>query len=115
MLTGNETMISSAYYQVNNGGDIAALFGVCKALIEADDALKASHQSRVAGDDGTPKDPDNAAMVDFAASIAAADNKHVLDHDFIKEHTTASRNSPTPHAAIGGRSWSGFRASAVMR
>ncbi len=88
MLTGNETKISSEYYQVNNGGDIAALFGVCKALIEADDALKASHQSRVAGDDGKPKDPDNAAMVAFAASIAAADKKHVLDHDFIKEHTT---------------------------
>ncbi|WP_037083076.1 FdhF/YdeP family oxidoreductase [Neorhizobium vignae] len=88
MLTGNETKISSEYYQVNNGGDIAALFGVCKALIEADDAWTASHQSRVAGDDGTPKDPDNAAMVAFAASIAAADKKHVLDHDFIKEHTT---------------------------
>ncbi|WP_027686941.1 FdhF/YdeP family oxidoreductase [Rhizobium leguminosarum] len=88
MLTGKETKISSEYYQVNNGGDIAALFGVCKALIEADDALKASHQSRVAGDDGQPKDPDNAAMVAFAASIAAADKKHVLDHDFIKEHTT---------------------------
>lgn len=88
MLTGNETKISSEYYQVNNGGDIAALFGVCKALIEADDALKASHQSRVAGEDGIPKDPDNAAMVAFAASIGAADKKHVLDHDFIKEHTT---------------------------
>ncbi len=87
MLTGKETKISSEYYQVNNGGDIAALFGVCKALIEAEDALKASHQSRVAGDDGIPKDPDNAAMVAFAASIAA-DKKHVLDHDFIKEHTT---------------------------
>ena len=49
MLTGKETPISSEYYQVNNGGDIAALFGVCKALIEADDALKASGQSRVAG------------------------------------------------------------------
>ncbi|NTS31357.1 FdhF/YdeP family oxidoreductase [Phyllobacterium sp. BT25] len=88
MLTGKETKISSEYYQVNNGGDIAALFGVCKALIEADDALKASHQSRVAGDDGSPKDPENAAMVAFAASMAAADKKHVLDHDFIKEHTT---------------------------
>jgi molybdopterin-dependent oxidoreductase alpha subunit len=88
MVTGKETKISSEYYQVNNGGDIAALFGVCKALIEADDALKASHQSRVSGDDGKPKDPDNAAMVAFAASIAAADKKHVLDHDFINEHTT---------------------------
>ncbi|MGX9146321.1 FdhF/YdeP family oxidoreductase [Mesorhizobium sp. 128a] len=87
MLTGKETKISSEYYQVNNGGDIAALFGVCKALIEADDALKASGLSAVAGDDGKPKDPDNAAMVAFAASMASADKKHVLDHDFIKEHT----------------------------
>jgi molybdopterin-dependent oxidoreductase alpha subunit len=87
MLTGKETKISSEYYQVKNGGDIAALFGVCKALIEADDVLKGSGDSHVAGDDGKPKDPDNAAMVAFAASIAAADKKHVLDHDFIKTHT----------------------------
>lgn len=85
MLTGKETKISSEYYQVNNGGDIAALFGVCKALIEADDALNG--KSRVAGNDGKPKDPDNAAMVAFAASMASVDKKHVLDHDFIKEHT----------------------------
>ncbi|MBZ9674333.1 FdhF/YdeP family oxidoreductase [Mesorhizobium sp. ES1-1] len=88
MLTGKETKISSQYYQVKNGGDIAALFGLCKALIEADDALMASGASKVAGDDARPKDPDNAAMVAFAASIASADKKHVLDHDFIKEHTT---------------------------
>ena len=88
MLTGKETKISSEYYQVRNGGDIAALFGVCKALIEADDALKASGASRVAGQDGKPKDQDNAAMVAFAASMASADNKHVLDHHFIQEHTT---------------------------
>lgn len=103
MLTGKETTISSQYHQVNNGGDIAALFGVCKALIEADDALTASAASRVAGDDSKPEDPDNAAMVAFAASIAAADKKHVLDHDFIKEHTTgfdefaqAARGYPWP-------------------
>jgi len=88
MLTGKETPISSEYYQVNNGGDIAALFGVCKALIEADDALKASGKNPVAGRDATPKDPDNAAMIAFAASMASAAKKHVLDHDFIKEHTT---------------------------
>lgn len=88
MLTGNETMISSDYYQVRNGGDIAALFGVCKALIEADDALKASSVSQVSGEDDKPADPENAAMVAFAASVAAADKKHILDHDFIKEHTT---------------------------
>lgn len=88
MLTGHETPISSDYYQVRNGGDIAALFGVCKALIEADDALTAAHVSRVAGDDDKPSDPEDAAMVAFAAAMAAANNNHVLDHDFIKEHTS---------------------------
>ena len=86
MLTGKETLISSEYYQVKMGGDIAALFGVCKALIEADDALKASGSSKVAGDDDKPKDT-SAAAVAFAASMASADKKHVLDHGFIKEHT----------------------------
>ncbi len=113
MLTGKETKISSEYYQVNNGGDIAALFGVCKALIEADDALKASHQSRIAGEDGIPKDPDNAAMVAFAASIAAADKKHVLDHDFIKEHTTGFEEFAN---AARGHQWEELeRASGLSR
>src|SRR6195952_3520894 len=87
MLAGKETLISSEYYQVKNGGDIAALFGVCKALIEADDALKASGTTKVAGDDDKPQDPSDAAVVAFAASMASADKKHVLDHDFIKAHT----------------------------
>ncbi|CCM78111.1 FdhF/YdeP family oxidoreductase [Rhizobium mesoamericanum] len=87
MLTGKQTPISSQYCQVKNGGDIAALFGVCKALIEADDALKASGMSKVAGTDATPDDVADAATVAFAASIAAADKKHVLDHDFIEAHT----------------------------
>ena len=88
MLSSKETLISSEYYQVKNGGDIAALFGVCKALIEADDTLQASGVSKVAGNDDVPRPPSEAGAVAFAASIAAADKKHVLDHDFIKEHTT---------------------------
>jgi molybdopterin-dependent oxidoreductase alpha subunit len=87
MLTGKETQISSNYYQVKSGGDIAALFGIAKALIEADDALQASHVSKVSGADDEPRDPSSAASVAFAASIGAADKKHVLDHDFIKENT----------------------------
>lgn len=87
MLTGSETRISSEYYQVKNGGDVAALFGVCKALIEADDGLHAEHVSLVAGSDGRAEDPSKAAAVAFAASIAAADRKHIVDHDFIGEHT----------------------------
>ncbi|MCM2471035.1 FdhF/YdeP family oxidoreductase [Agrobacterium vitis] len=87
MLTLKETPISSDYYQLKNGGDIAALFGVSKALIEADDSLHATHISKVAGSDKVPADPNSAASVAFAASLAAADKKHVLDHDFIAEHT----------------------------
>jgi molybdopterin-dependent oxidoreductase alpha subunit len=87
MLTGKETQIASSYYQVRNGGDVAALFGICKALIEADDILRQSGVSLVAGEDAEPNPPSNAAAIAFAASIAAADRKHILDHDFIQQHT----------------------------
>ncbi len=40
MLTGVATPISSQYHQLKAGGDIAALYGLCKALIEADDDAK---------------------------------------------------------------------------
>ncbi|MBQ0823366.1 FdhF/YdeP family oxidoreductase [Microvirga terrae] len=57
MLTGSETRISSQYHQVKIGGDIAALMGMAKILIEADDRAR-----EVGG-------------------------KPVLDHAFIAEHT----------------------------
>jgi len=41
MLTGDETRISSAYHQVKAGGDIAAITGICKALVEADEVAQA--------------------------------------------------------------------------
>ncbi|RZI76861.1 MAG: FdhF/YdeP family oxidoreductase [Pseudomonas sp.] len=45
MLTPAETAISTQYLQVKIGGDIAAIAGLCKALIEADDeALRAGSQ-----------------------------------------------------------------------
>ncbi|MFL5269532.1 MAG: FdhF/YdeP family oxidoreductase, partial [Stellaceae bacterium] len=40
MLTGAATPISSQYHQLKAGGDIAAVYGLCKALIEADDRAK---------------------------------------------------------------------------
>jgi molybdopterin-dependent oxidoreductase alpha subunit len=40
MLTGRETIISDQYHQVKAGGDVAALMGLCKAVIEADDAAR---------------------------------------------------------------------------
>ncbi len=57
MLTHKETRIASQYHQVKAGGDLAALTGICKRLVEMDDAAKAS---------ATPT---------------------VLDHGFILEHT----------------------------
>jgi molybdopterin-dependent oxidoreductase alpha subunit len=57
MLSGRATRISSQYHQVKAGGDLAALAGVCKSLVEMDDARR--------GDGGGP----------------------VLDHAFISEHT----------------------------
>ena len=88
MLTGSETQISSIFYQVRNGGDIAALYGVCKALIEADDRYHANDAKHVAGEDDKPDHPSKADEVAFAASMASGDTKHVLDHSFIADHTS---------------------------
>lgn len=57
MLTGKETEISCQYHQVRAGGDIAAMTGLCKHVLAADDA------SRKAGGPG------------------------VVDRAFIEEHT----------------------------
>lgn len=58
MLTPAQTQISTQYHQVKTGGDTAAILGICKAVIEADDCAKA---------EGTPR---------------------VIDVAFIDEHTT---------------------------
>jgi formate dehydrogenase major subunit len=47
MLTGSAMNVSTQYHQVRNGGDSAALMGMCKALIGADDAAVASGAVRV--------------------------------------------------------------------
>lgn len=46
MLTTAETQISTQYHQVKNGGDTAALLGICKAVIEADDSAKTEGRPR---------------------------------------------------------------------
>ncbi|VVT02294.1 Protein YdeP [Sphingomonas sp. EC-HK361] len=58
MLTGKATVISDQYHQVRAGGDIAALLGMCKCVVEADDAEK------------------------------AAGKAEVIDHGFVAQHTT---------------------------
>jgi molybdopterin-dependent oxidoreductase alpha subunit len=57
MLTGSETRISSQYHQLKTGGDIAAIMGIAKILIETDDRARAEGR------------------------------EPVLDHAFIAEHT----------------------------
>jgi molybdopterin-dependent oxidoreductase alpha subunit len=58
MLTGRETVISDQYHQVKIGGDIAALLGLCKCVVERDDAALAAGQAPV------------------------------IDHAFVTQHTT---------------------------
>jgi len=57
MLTGKETKISDQYLQVKAGGDIAAILGMCKCIVEADDAASAA---------GSPE---------------------IIDHLFVAQHT----------------------------
>ncbi len=47
MLSMTPTRISSKYYQVKAGGDLAAIIGMCKALLAADDAARISGNNRV--------------------------------------------------------------------
>ncbi len=101
MMTGAETVISSQYMQVKNGGDIAALFGICKAVIAMDDAAQAG-PSKVIGEDGTASPDDSPSGVVFAAAMAAADTKRVLDWEFIHEHTAGFEEFA---AAARGHDW----------
>ncbi len=47
MVGNGQTVISTQYHQVKAGGDLAALMGLCKLVIEADDAARAAGGPRV--------------------------------------------------------------------
>ncbi|MDB5359503.1 MAG: formate dehydrogenase [Rhodospirillales bacterium] len=47
MLTGRETRIASQYNQVKAGGDLAALTGICKAMLALEDEAKAAGKEPV--------------------------------------------------------------------
>ncbi|CAN7339405.1 FdhF/YdeP family oxidoreductase [Paraburkholderia sp. DD10] len=47
MLTPNDTLISTQYHQVKNGGDSAAILGICKAVIAADDLAREHGRERI--------------------------------------------------------------------
>jgi len=87
MLTGNETRIASQILQVRNGGDIAALTGICKALIERDDALAARGEAHGTHRVELLAETKDDAGYSTKAAAAGSANRRVLDHDFIAEHT----------------------------
>lgn len=88
MLTLSETRISSAIHQVRAGGDIAALTGICKALIAMDDAALAEGEAGPTDRDELLAKTENDAGFSIKAAAAASKSRKILDHDFIAEHTT---------------------------
>ena len=71
MATGKSTEISGQYHQVRAGGDIAAILGICKLVIEADDAAQANGGERVI--DHHFIEQHCVRFDDFAAFARAAD------------------------------------------
>ncbi len=87
MLTLGETKISSAIHQVKNGGDIAALTGICKALIAMDDEARAEGEAGPTDREALLDKTKDDAGFSIKAAAAAKTSRKVLDHDFIAEHT----------------------------
>ena len=71
MLTGEETQLSTLYFQVKTGGDIAAIMGLMKHVFAAEEKKW------------------------------AATKTHVLDVDFIKQHTTGFDEIKAKVEAVG--------------
>src|SRR5690606_37573064 len=67
MLSPDETRISTLYHQVRAGGDIAALAGVCKALVALDDQAMKEGKPRVL--DTGFLEQHTAGLADFEAFI----------------------------------------------
>lgn len=87
MATGAETVISSAIHQVKMGGDIAALTGICKALIAMDDAAAAAGESGPTDREKILAETEDDGAYSIEATAAEARNRRVLDHDFLAQHT----------------------------
>lgn len=67
MLTGHETKISDLYLQVKAGGDVGAILGLCKCVIEADDEAQRTGTSRVLDVDFIDQHTDG--FEDFVARV----------------------------------------------
>jgi molybdopterin-dependent oxidoreductase alpha subunit len=83
MVTGSSTSISTQYYQLRAGSDIAAMTGMCKWLIERDDEAIAS---------GRPRILDHEFIEDYTAGFEAfAEFCRAADWAEIERETSLSR------------------------
>jgi molybdopterin-dependent oxidoreductase alpha subunit len=87
MLTGGQTSIADQVHQVKVGGDIAALTGICKALLAMDEAALESGASRPKARDELLDESDSDAAFSIKAAAADGKDRQVLDHGFIQTHT----------------------------
>ncbi|GJD49727.1 Protein YdeP [Methylobacterium crusticola] len=96
MLTRSETRISSQYLQVKAGGDLGAIYGLCKALLEADDAAQAS---------GGPRLIDTAFIAEHTHGFEAfADSVRARTWDELERHSGLPRAALEQAARTYGRS-----------
>ncbi|WP_456269338.1 FdhF/YdeP family oxidoreductase [Kushneria sp. AK178] len=85
MLSPAGTTISSQYHQVRIGGDIAAIQGMCKVVIEADDRARANGDKRVL---------DHEFIDAHTHGLDAfADHCRALDWDRIERHSGLTRDA----------------------
>lgn len=83
MLTGAETVISTQYLQVRAGGDSAAMMGLCKVLLEDDDAAVAA---------GLPRVLDSAFIAEHCSGFEAfADAVRKCSWDDIERQSSLAR------------------------
>ncbi|RXZ32527.1 formate dehydrogenase [Oxalobacteraceae bacterium CAVE-383] len=76
MLTPGKTPISTQYVQIRLGGDTAAVMGMAKWIIEADDAARATGGPRVIDADFIAQH--TAGFEQFAAAAQAADWREIV-------------------------------------
>jgi molybdopterin-dependent oxidoreductase alpha subunit len=100
MLTGKETAISTQYHQVKVGGDIAAITGICKCVIEADDAARAAGTARLIDIDFIEQHAHG--LEEFAAYVRGS------------EWRLIERDSGLPKAALEQAAIEYMRASKVI-
>ena len=104
MLTPAETKISTQYHQLKIGGDIAALTGMCKALIAMDDSARLAGDQRVLDVDFLAEHTSGFEI--FAESIreaswAAIEKESGLTRDDIQQATAVYANARAVIAVYG--------------